>query len=449
MQLTILILLIHLIHGLDRRLNRDEIKAACDPSEYQVWNDVTVPNDFPLPLSKDITGYLYAPECAARYANADTWFVSWAADDLLYSGFTDGTVNNVSSGSGAGQPNSDTTTGHAMLMGSDPLNLTILSPGVFVSNTGPFYGRYPSANLHYNGVWYQSTYALSGLTGPCANWCVQGPFISFRYSTDQGKTWYDFNLHPQNETDNLFNQTNVNSQKVKYGALHFVDHGKNQEWSPDDYVYLIGHGSNSSFPASPITTFPAETWNEGDQIYLARVRASIQTMNNLNQFEFWNGMKYISGKDGVDQAQALFTYPNKTGTVTASYVPALKKYLMIVSTATYPGVNSMVKEFDVYILESNRLEGPWALVQYLNKFGPEAYFPIIPTKFLGQSQDIKVLSDESSLWPFYVGYSANFAYSKPAPNPPHSGYGLCLLSSKLVLTSNFTNRLTQKTFITK
>ncbi len=70
----------------------------------------------------------------------------------------------------------------------------------------------------------------------------------FRYSIDQGKTWYEYNLHPTNDTDNLFNQTSDNRQKVKYGGLHFLDLGKNQEWSEDDYVYLIGHGSNLSFP---------------------------------------------------------------------------------------------------------------------------------------------------------------------------------------------------------
>ncbi len=99
---------------------------------------------------------------------------------------------------------------------------------------------------------------------------------------------------------------------------------------------LIGHGSNSSFPV--------ESWNEGDQVYLCRVRASIS---------------------------------------------------------------------------------------------------IVPTKFLGQSHDIKVLSDGSSIWPFYFGYSANWGFHKYA-NPPHSGYGFCLLSSKLVLTSNFTNQLIDK-----
>jgi hypothetical protein len=41
-------------------------------------------------------------------------------------------------------------------------------------------------------------------------------------------------------------------------------------------------------------------------------------MNDFNQFEFWNGMEYIAGKNGIDKAQSLFTFPNKTGTVTVS-----------------------------------------------------------------------------------------------------------------------------------
>ncbi len=227
LSLTVITLFIPFIHGFsyprsmteDRRLSPSEAEVACDPSEYRLWYNTTVPSDFPLPLSKDISAYLYAPDCAARYGGADTWFVSWAADDLLYSAFTDGTVNNITSISDGGHPLADTTTGHAMLNGSDPLNLTILSPGIFRSNTGPYSGRYPSANLHYNGVWYQSTYGASDNYGPCANWCIQGPFLSFRYSVDQGKTWYEYNMHPTNDTDNLFNQTSANRQKVKYGGL--------------------------------------------------------------------------------------------------------------------------------------------------------------------------------------------------------------------------------------
>ncbi len=44
------------------------------------------------------------------------------------------------------------------------------------------------------------------------------------------------------------------------------------------------------------------------------------------------------------------------------------KYIYVVSehqfTASFPGVDSMIKEYDIYILESNRLEGSWSLVQY-------------------------------------------------------------------------------------
>ncbi|CAF1255579.1 unnamed protein product [Rotaria sordida] len=139
--------------------------------------------------------------------------------------------------------------------------------GIFTCNTGPYNGRYSSANLHDNGVWYQSTYGLLENDGPCQNWCVQRPFISF-----------------QNDTDNLFNQSSYNRQKIKYGALHFVDF------------------------------------------------------------------------DDIDKAQPLFTFTNKTGTVTVSYIPALEKCLMVISIASYPGICSMVKEFDIYILESNYIE---------------------------------------------------------------------------------------------
>lgn len=71
---------------------------------------------------------------------------------------------------------------------------------------------------------------------------------------------------------------------MKHGALHFVDFDKNQEWSSDGYLYSTGHGSNSSFLASPPSIFPVESWNEGDQIYLCRVRTSIQNVNIFSQF---------------------------------------------------------------------------------------------------------------------------------------------------------------------
>ncbi|CAF1392113.1 unnamed protein product [Rotaria sordida] len=207
----------------DRRLNLSQAQQARDPSEYRVCIDATVPDNFPLPLSSELSTYLYTPDCTSHYESVDTWFLSWAADDLLYSGFTDGTVDHTSNSSGAANPDLDTTTGHTIIIGSNLLNLTIISLDVCTSNTGQYTGRYPSANLHYNGVWYQSTYGLSENDAPCDNWCVQGLLISFRYSLDQGHSWYDYNLHPKNHTDYLFNQSSSNRQKIIYGALLFVD----------------------------------------------------------------------------------------------------------------------------------------------------------------------------------------------------------------------------------
>ena len=57
-----------------------------------------------------------------RYANADTWYPSWADNGNLYSPWTDGTVGSVGSGSGG----KTATTGYATILGEDPLHLEIV-----------------------------------------------------------------------------------------------------------------------------------------------------------------------------------------------------------------------------------------------------------------------------------------------------------------------------------
>lgn len=69
-------------------------------------------------------------------------------------------------------------------------------------------------------------------------------------------------------------------------------------------------------------------------------------MKHGDRYEFFNGVEYVSGKDGAEQAQPLFTFLNKTGTVTASYILILNEYLMVISTASFLGVGSIVKVFD-------------------------------------------------------------------------------------------------------
>jgi hypothetical protein len=98
----------------------------------------------------------------------------------------------------------------------------------------------------------------------------------------------------------------------------------------------------------------------------------------------------------------------------ATYVPGLKKYLMCV-TDGWPTVAKMTS----YILEADKITGPWRMVSYMKNFGEQAYFLNLPSKFISP--------DGRNLW---LCYSANFSPGWNGVelkfNPPGGRYGLCL-----------------------
>ena len=152
----------------------------------------------------------------------------------------------------------------------------------------------------------------------------------------------------------------------------------------------------------------------------------------------------------------------KTGVVTASWVPSLAKFIIVISTPTVGC--STVGNFDTYFLESDVITGPYALVSYLPSFGPEAYFVHIPSKFMsratgrdvppqwrsmpGAAKGMPIVTPIASMatadpyWQFFLSYSADFASG--APNPPGSGYHWSLLRSRFALAPDYVARL-QKT----
>jgi hypothetical protein len=85
---------------------------------YRVWPSQP-PSDCPFEPSHSIVGIAFTGR-HIRYAHADTWYPSWASDGNLYSPWTDGSVGDVKSGSGGEKA----TTGHATIVGDDPLNLS-------------------------------------------------------------------------------------------------------------------------------------------------------------------------------------------------------------------------------------------------------------------------------------------------------------------------------------
>jgi hypothetical protein len=370
------------------------------------------PPGIPFAASKAFTGIAFIGRFV-HYGNADTWFPTWASNGNLYSSWTDGKVNGITSFSLGPMA----TTGHATILGEDPLHLTITNVGRYASSPLPYKGRYPAGGLVYNGVWYYGTYLLDQTPGKGLNWDILGPFVGFRYSTNFGKTWH---RSPHDSRHPLFDEPAKMDGPVKLGLPHFVDFGKNMEYSPDGKAYIVSQGATAMDPSPRAANL---SWITGDQIYLARVKPSITNMNRRSAYE------YFAGHDGHGRAQwtknfsriePLIDWNNHTGNVSVTYDAPLKTYLMAVTD----GGNTIGK-YDTYILESAQVTGPWRLVVYMRNFGEQGYFVNFPSKFLSK--------DGRTLW---MSYSANFTngylHHGMKSDPAGSGYWWTLQKVKLL-----------------
>lgn len=382
------------------------------------------PIDCPFEPSKEIVGLIFTGRHVA-YTEADTWYPWWAADDTMYSPWTDG---NVSQLRGEGAPLSEiecssdsrnpvnagrggkSGTGQARIIGDDPLNLKIEPLGIHYAPTAPYGGRYPCGSLVHAGVWYYGTYCLDE-SNRGLNWDILGPFVGFRISTDYGKTWMDT---PHTPAEPIFGESGKDGRKVKIGAPHFVNFGKELQYSPDGKAYLVGHGA--SRPDANLA------WIAGDQAYLIRVTPSLQSMNDASKYEFFGGHT-TQGEpiwtSDFSRIKPLIEWNGRVGHATMTYHPALKKYLLCV-TDGWPTISTM----NTYILESGTITGPWKLVTFMEKFGAQGYFVNIPSKFISSSG--------TSMW---LCYSANFTNPYLGTNfpadPRGSKYAMCLQEIEL------------------
>lgn len=383
-----------------------------------VWPD-QAPAGCPFPRSTELTGILFTG-VHSDYHCGDTWYPSWASDGNLYSPWTDGTTDGVGSSSGG----EGATTGNAIMIGDDPLRLTIrnTSPPQPASPR-PYEGRYPCGSLVHDGVWYYGTYCLgpSGSVqheGFTYNWPVLGPMPGFRISTDGGRTWTPSPLSPEKP---LFPEPARFLGPVKMGCPHFVDFGKNLEHSADGKAYLVGMGAEENDPQPRYANL---SWITGDQVYLARVTPGLQNMNDVTKYEFFAGPD-AQGEPvwthDFSRIRPLLDWNNHMGCVTVTYNAPLRKYLMCV-TDGWPTVAKMHSS----ILEADRLTGPWRRVVFMKDFGEQAYFLNFPSKFIS--------ADGKRLW---LCYSANFSpgWNKVVLrfNPPGGRYGLCLHECRLLM----------------
>lgn len=398
------------------------------------WADNT-PEGCPFPEEQKFDHILFTGRYT-NYTNADTWYPSWAGDGDMYSPWTDGYLLNVEEFEPfcewhPGYPCNSLdwmgrkgATAQAKIVGDDPMNLEIinLEPRIEASGLPRFRGRYPSASLVKDGIWYYGTYCVDA-GPPCGKvgWTKLGPFVGFRISSDYGKTW----VETTHTADNPLFREDPDSVPVKLGTPHFVDFGKNMEHSPDGKAYLVGHGSTN-----PET---CHSWIQGDQVYLCRVNPAVENINDETKWE------YFSGRDAQGHAiwtgdfegmQPLLEWEGHLGCVTITYNAPLKKYIMCITRGIASYQDEEKKGWidlrhDSMILAADEIDGEWKLVQYLDHFGPVAYFLNIPSKFISDNG--------KTMW---LIYSANWMDKNMIGNPPGSYYSLSLHEIEIKFTEN-------------
>jgi len=441
------------------------------PNGFEWKSDI--PKDCPFEMSKTLTG-IYFTGRHGDYKVGDTFYPSWASDGNMYAPWTDGHTDGQRCSSG-GNMKHGYNTGHAVMKGDDPQNMTIVNTSPPKKGfAAPYRGRYPCGSLVYNGIWYYGTYCLGpsasyGHEGFRWNWPNLGSMPGFQISKDLGKTWTD---SPLSADKPLFPEPAKFLGPVKMGAPHFIDFGKNMEHSPDGMAYLLGMGAEVNDPNPRPCVSPGEhgvaykvnkvckghvgvgmrpgekvsefkdiyvkafgqvnggpfdhgnlSWISADQIYLSRVKPSPETINDIKAYEFFAGHNKKNEPiwtSDFAKIKPLIEWNNNMGCVTATYVPGLKKYLMCI-TDGWPTVAKM----DSYILEADKITGPWRMVVYMKDFGEQAYFLNFPSKFISD--------DGKSLW---LCYSANFSNGWNGVdlkfNPPGGRYGLSLHEVKLL-----------------
>lgn len=369
-------------------------------SDYaQGWTN-EAPHEAPFATSRHISGLARTGRFVS-YTNADTWYPSWGADDRLYSPYTDGYVNGLNSDSfGPGA-----TTGCAVISGADPVDLQIVAGPLVAATPGRYTGRYPSASLMHDGVWYYGTYCVDD-SGRGLNLDTIGPFVGFRTSTDAGATWRE---GPHTPERTIFGEGADGDTAVRLTSPHFVDFGRNNEFAPGGYAYLVGHGGR--VPSARLN------WISGDEVTLGRVRPGIDAINDPAAWEWAAGRDADGGARWVRSladAVPIAVWPGHMGCTTITWIQQLGRYLMCV-TDGWP----TIKRMNSYVLEAESLLGPWRMAAYLDCFGEQGYFLNFPSKF--------VASDGSRAW---LCYSANFTNGYLGTtwrsDPEGSRYGMCL-----------------------
>lgn len=394
----------------------DALDPAIQPEfAPYAWPDEP-PDDCPHPRSTDLVGVRFTGRYA-NYTGADTWYLSWAADGHCYSAFTDGYVwtrrplaaytceHCADAYKNLGVPRDFSpgalkpmhchsnvgvnAIGMAKVVGDDPLNLGIEVLGRLPS--GP--NLYPCVNVVANGTWFIGSYDA---------FQDQGPFNGFRHARSWSQ-WSFADTYPWTDpqwTDDRTPTTDFfagDRQPRRFNVPHAVVFGQDNRLSPDGKLYLSAHGAVAGGMSN---------WDKGDAIYLCRVDPAPAAVTDPKAYEFFAGHAAdhtALWTHNVSAAQPILAWPKHLGSESVTWLPGLKKFLLISARLAESEKNLPYNL--VTFWEADRITGPYRLISALRNWGPQAYFPSVPAKFIAAA-------DPRRMW--YCG-SFNYAVGEQQP----------------------------------
>ena len=282
----------------------------------------------PYPPSQVIESITWDPQIIRQASGSDTWPITWAGDDNLYTAY----------GDGGGFGGSRKSLGFAKIVGipTDFIGQNISSNGE-QSGDGKS-GKKASGMLMVDGTLYMWA----------RNADNSGKQCQLAWSEDNAKTW-----------------TWSSWKFAEFGYCTFLNFGKNYSGARDNFVYMYSHDNPSAYT-------PA------DSFILTRVPKD--QIANRASYEFFNGID-VSGNpiwtSNITQRGAVFTHQGLCARSGISYNAAIGRYLWWQQNPKN-GIDTRGKGgFGVY--DAPNPWGPWSTVYFTENWdvgpGETASFP--------------------------------------------------------------------------
>ena len=289
----------------------------------------------------------------------DEWAPTWADDGNLYTGNDDGSSFGGISGR---------SIAFGKIVGDDPFTLegTTVSDmaGYGEGRLGPDHANWKTMNSYcVDGVFYMF---VTRCLYPEQSGDPHHRHIfknsSIIKSTDKGKTW----TRPAEESF-----AHPMFPGMKFGAPYFVWYGQNGKASRDNanrFVYAVANNGH---------------FEDGDFYILGRVAKSKLPGLNGADWEFYTGGDGMSARNWnheIDRAKAILKDPLNCSMTGMTYIPALKRYVMVLWHYTTYNLRTDPRTINDFY-EAPKPWGPWTRFKTINTEKMGWYVPIVGQKF--------------------------------------------------------------------